>query len=529
MAEYTKSIFQTRINYNDLYPKYKEIKEFDMHHKQLLYGRIDRDGDAIYLHDANLDQIWTGQEGTELALDFVCEAFDWLKNHILKVANGGGMDTNSLFTPAAFRARKAYRAGDLEHSYYHYLKNLYTDFVQNYLEVNRRYEEVSDFNSFLISFSKYMSSIAYYFPLTKTGYLLSNHCSPYVSGMMVDIAPEKYGMKNSKKAIKYTTDSNFLFIKKAAKKFGFMMDKHAPWRLVFNVASGGLKEKYELTLQAPPTNEAPWGVKIPKDEKELAGAAYFMGEYGVSFSRTPVLVNGFLQKTKQSNHVFDAYFIKAHMMEIENLRKNLFLFYDAFYTQFKSYTKIETPMHLGDVYQTLVMEERERERCRQRRIGQLQQAAKLKLKYFKRLPLPGMPPKQSLLPENSLGLAGYMTGTPDSLSSFVPDAFNQIYTDRFWLNYILKFRLLETASPHDIHRYKFFQKQMLDNYSAFGTKAALNYINDLTKGFFETKFIQEGDYWYGNPKTMNEARRDWALKNVGSDAYELTGVLNKFK
>tara|TARA_Y100000310_G_scaffold149552_1_gene148906 strand:+ start:5842 stop:7302 length:1461 start_codon:yes stop_codon:yes gene_type:complete len=486
MTNFTKPIFQTRINYNDRYPKYKGIKEFDLHRKQLLYGRIDRDGNAIYLHDANLDQIWTGEESTEFAVDFVCDAFERLKNHVRKVANNGRMDTNSLFTPAGFRVRHAWRSGDLEYNYYRYLNKLYTDFVQNYLEVNRRYEEITDFNSFLISFSKYMSSIAYYFPLTKTGYILSYHCSPFISGMMISVANEKYGMKNSKKALKYTTDSNFTFIKNAAKKFGFMMDRNAPWRLVFNVASGGLKDKYELGIYAPPTNKNPGGGKIPKDEKELTGAAYFMNNYGVSFS-------------KGSSHVFDKYYIKAHMEEVENLRNYLFLFYSAFYTQFSSFTKIE--VH-GATKHRLA--------CN----------AKLKLKYLNRNELPGSVRK---LPGTDAGT------TYQSTPVYIPEMFNQMYTDQFWLNYVLKFRLLETASPHDIQRYRYFQKHMLDTYKAFGTRAALNYINDLTKGFFATKFIQEGEYWYGQTKTINEARREFALENVGSDAHELTGVLNKPK
>ena len=138
--------------------------------------KFDRDGNAIYVHDSNLDQIWTANKGTEFAVDFVCEAFDFLKNHVRKIANVGAIDTNSLYNPLGFRARKAWRAGDLEHKYYNYLNDLYTDFVQNYLEVGRRFEKVTNFETFLISFSKYMASIAYYFPLTKTGYILSNHC-----------------------------------------------------------------------------------------------------------------------------------------------------------------------------------------------------------------------------------------------------------------------------------------------------------------------------------------------------------------
>ena len=492
MTDFIKSIYHTKVNLSDIYPQYRDIREFDLHQKQLLYGRIDRDGNAIYLHDANLDQIWTGEKGTEFAADFVCDAFEWLKNHIRKASNGGYLDVNSLYTPATFRVHKAWRAGDLEHSYYSYLNKLYTDFVQNYLEVNRRYEEVTDFNSFLMSFSKYMASIAYYFPLTKTGYILSYHCSPFVSGLMVEVAKQKHGATNSKKIIKYTTDSNFLFIKKAAKKFGFMMDKNAPWRLVFNVASGGLmgengkfnlvmKDKHELGLSSPPTLKNPFGVKTPSGEQEKTGAAYFMGKYGVGFERGP-------------GHVFDAYYIKAHLAEIENLKNYLFLFYGAFYDQFGSYTKLELPGSPANWA------------CPR---------PKLKLKYYNRKPLPGMTPQG--------------TGPYASTPTYISETFDEIYTDRFWLNYILKFRLLETASSHDNMRYKFFQREMLGVYKAFGVVTALNYINSLTKGFFATKFIQEGRYWHGQPRTINEARKKLALENVGSDAYELTGVLNNSK
>ena len=479
MPDFIKSMYYARVNLDDAYPKYEDIKEFDLHRKQLLYGRIDRDGNAIYLQDANLDQIWTGEQGTEFAVDFVCDAFEWLKNHVRKVGHDGHWRNNSLFAPSEFRVRKAWRSGDLEHSYYSYLNKLYTDFVQNYLEVNRRYEEITDFNSFLTSFSKYMASIAYYFPLTKTGYILSHHCSPYISGLMVDIAKERYGAANSKRIIKYTNDENFEPIKKAAKKFGFMMDKNAPWRLVFNVASGGLKEKYELGLASPPTLKNPSGGKTPTGAQEKTGAAYFMDKYGVGFERG-------------SSHVFDAYYTKAHLVELENLRDRLFLFYDAFYKQFGSYTKIEQPAR--------------RSACHD---------PKVKLSYLKRKPLPGTPPQSP----------GLTTG----IAAYTPDVFNQAYTERFWLNYVLKFRLLETASYHDNMRYKFFQKEMLDIYGAFDKTFALNYINDLTKGFFATKFIKEGQYWHGQPHTISEARKKFALENVGSDKHELTGVLNDLK
>ena len=479
MVDFIQDIYRSRVDYHDEYPELEETKDFDLHRKQLLYGRIDRDGNAIYLHDANLDQIWTGEENTEFAIDFVCDAFEWLKNHVIKARRD--LDPNSVYSVHKFRATKAWRAGDLEYSYYRYLNNLYTDFVQNYLEEDRRYEKIVDFNSFLISFSKYMSSIAYYFPLTKTGYILSHHCSPFVSGMMVEIAKERHGTQRNKAGKKYSDDPNFPFIKKAAKKFGFMVDRNAPWRLVFNVASGGLRNKHEINLSSPPTIKKPFGVKMPKPEKELTGAAYFMADYGVRFERG-------------EGNVFDAYYTKAHMEEIRNLGSYLFLFYGAFYNQFHSYTKVDLQSSPKNI---------------------LCNNARLRLKYLNRQALPGM----------ATDVGPLYSGDP----IFIPEAFYQMYDDQFWLNYILKFRLLETGAPHDNMRYKYFQKRMLDTYKAFGTKAALNYINDLTKGLFATKFIHEAEHWYGQPSTVVEARRKLALENVGNDEYELTGVLNNPK
>jgi len=496
MVDFIQDIYNTRLEYNDEYPEAPGMKDFDLHRKQLLYGRIDRDGNAIYLHDSNLDQIWTGEENTEFAIDFVCDAFEWLKNHVTKARRQ--LDPNSVYSVHNLRVTKAWRAGDLEYSYYRYLNNIYTDFVQNYLEENRRYEKISDFNSFLINFSKYMSSIAYYFPLTKTGYILSHHCSPFVSGMMVEIAKQGHGTQRNKAGKKYNDDPNFPFIKNAAKKFGFMVDRNAPWRLVFNVASGGLRNKNELALSSPPTFKKPFGEK-KKLEEEYSGAAYFMAQYGVSFSRTSTIPIGLEDskhpyETNQSNHVFDKYYVQAHLEEIENLRNYLFLFYSAFHSQFDSYTKLE------------VYGAPKRPLCNN---------VKLKLKYLNREALPG--------------LATTTGPLDDPKSIYIPSAFTATYTDQFWLNYILKFRLLETAAPHDNMRYKYFQKKMLDIHSAFGTKAALNYINNLTKGLFATKFIHEAEHWYGQPRTVVEARRKLALENVGSDQFELTGVLNNPK
>ena len=63
-----KAIFNSKKNLHNLYPDLGGIKHFDLERKQLLYGRIDRQGNAIYLDSAaNLTEIYTGGGKTELA------------------------------------------------------------------------------------------------------------------------------------------------------------------------------------------------------------------------------------------------------------------------------------------------------------------------------------------------------------------------------------------------------------------------------------------------------------------------------
>ena len=210
----THGIFNSRIHINDAYPEYyKSIKYFDLHRKHFLYGRIDRDGNAVQLNDSALVQVFAGQK-TEFVVDFVKDAFDFLKNEIGRLNMGSHIERNSLFRPSGFKVYKAWREGDLEYNYYHYLNKMYTDFVQNYLQEGRRFEKIVDFESFLITFSGYLSRIAYRFPLTKTGFILSYHCSPFVSGLAIEVAKAKHGSSNDMRTLNYTKDPNFTMIKK---------------------------------------------------------------------------------------------------------------------------------------------------------------------------------------------------------------------------------------------------------------------------------------------------------------------------
>ena len=48
----------------------------------------------------------------------------------------------------------------------------------------------------------------------------------------------------------------------------------------------------------------------------------------------------------------------------------------------------------------------------------------------------------------------------------------------------------------------------------FNDKAALSYINNLTKGFQVTKFNRRGEFWYGTERSVYEERKNQALEKA---------------
>jgi len=299
----TESIFESKKNIYDEYrTKFKDASGFDLERGHLFYGRLDPDGDVMFLDEpSNLKQIYAGSKKTHFAVDFVCDAFSSMRNHIKKVADRGHLDRNGTY-PLNLKVHKAWGQGDLGFFYNQYINRLYVDFVNNYLEIDRRHERITDHKTFIKEFLRYSLRNASYFPITKTGFIASMHCSPFASGLMVEIAPERHGLPTNTRILSYVRDKNYPFFDREVRKFGFMIDRNAPWRFVFNLASG---------WAGTATGAKP------------AGAQFFMGNYGINFE-----------------NVFKFYYRKAHLAELTNITNLFYSLYDSFYKQYATYENI---------------------------------------------------------------------------------------------------------------------------------------------------------------------------------------------
>ena len=328
----------------------------------------------------------------------------------------------------------------------------------------------------------YAIRIAYDFPITKTGYILSHHCPPYVSGLAIEIQRQQHGIAFNQKVLDYLDDPNFVFFMSEARKFGFMIDKNAPWRLVFNIASkaGGIGgRQFDVDM---------FNITEEMEQEILNGRLRYLERHGVNFE-----------------NVFDVFYQKAHLVEIQNLKRYMSSLYDAFYKQFSTFVKLEYPSQVHHECNKLRME----------------------LKYIDRTPLTEIDRARLLgLDKEDLPITVEDRPWEDVLT----DEFTKTFNDEYWLKIILKLRLTESSVYHDLESFYNHIRKTIEYKRVLGTRAALNHINNLTKGFERTKFIREGKYWYGVPEKTFEERLSQAEVNRYSPDrvdVELQGSLNR--
>ena len=286
--------FQRLLYKQKIYPP-NLFTPLDTWYNKLYYGRVDQQQNTVIPDISNLSSIKTTARNNLFALNFVVEAFEDFASHMKNARILGVLRENGNNKIFDMKAYKAYQ--DPTVLYDEYLQQLFDSFRKSVLMDTSN--KITNFKTFVEVYTDYIKKVTAFIPTTKTNYLLTNVGNVMNSGLSIaiDNGPadnDEYKYEN------FIKDPNFNFYVRAAKKFGFTVNKNIPWVLTADLFS----------------------------DAALKYIARYVNDEGVLITKT---------------NFFDSYYKKTYLTDITDLRKfivnsyNSFIEYNPFYEERKYY------------------------------------------------------------------------------------------------------------------------------------------------------------------------------------------------
>ena len=304
--------YYSKTDYDRLYLQSGE-KTIDLWNDKLLYGRVDEFQNSVYISNQSLEQkvkqLDVGPPSL-FALNFVADAFNGLKNHIQRANALGRLPTDGLFS--SLTPKSGYV--NMEKSFATHLDQFY-NVLTIYLKNTGRADKIFDLKDFFQGLVDFMHDFPGRLPLTRTTYIKSKFFDPFSTGLMIDILTVDYN--NDEKREACTNDKTFEFYHRAARKYGFFIAKHAPWRLIADISSIPMQNYMSPTAEFLDENGKPIVDK----------------SYGLSFA-PGTATNLFGSRSRDENgQLLQPYYIKSYLNDISELRLNIVKMWNKFVEQ----------------------------------------------------------------------------------------------------------------------------------------------------------------------------------------------------
>ena len=276
----SRRLYELRRIYSQTYTT-KIPESIDFRNKRYYYGRVDLDFDPIIPRLSQFKSIQ--QDGPPAqAFNFVVDAYEDMRRYINRHAKRGGLGDNYQ---SSFIGDMTVKRGwvNLNTEYDDYIKMTNEVYQTSYLPADDNASKITGVDRYIEEFIKFYVSVGYVYPLTKSNFILSGLVSPNSSGLCLEIAQKDHSDDRAK-VDEFYKSAYFSFYVKTARKYGFVIDKNAPWRLVANLSSP-LMMKY-------------------------------MARYGILTSPT--------------REFFAKYYIKAYSYDVEILKRQLIHYYNDY-------------------------------------------------------------------------------------------------------------------------------------------------------------------------------------------------------
>ena len=206
------------------------------------------------------------------------------------------------------------------------------------------------------------------YPVTKTGMTYSRFYNPMFSGLCIEISTADHG-DDEWKFRNFINNYNFKLYSLAASKFGFLIDKNAPWRLVANLNSAQMKSYINNYLQiinmSGFTEPSVGGhfheysvdeegngettsfiesinpdVVVPEHTHKIVEGV--METYNAGVINHAHLVPSKMAKDFTAQDVYRAFFRKTILSDLQDLRSTLVVAYNDYVRDYRTVTIAET-------------------------------------------------------------------------------------------------------------------------------------------------------------------------------------------
>lgn len=241
----SKPMWAERTLYRDMSHEFKPYDFVDMWYGEglppgkMLYGRVDPMGDSVFLAEENLKQLPNTGSSTIFVLNFVADAWD----DFTAFWNGKIVERGYVKKESPFYNISPKQGWISPHKIFHMKQSdEYEQLTTHKLYLSTHWDDqIVNFEGFLKFYLSFCQKITPTVPVTRAQWLVSRYASPLFSGLMIEV---QEGMSHGDDMVKqqgFVDDEVYDLWVQAAMRYGFVVDKNAPWRLIADINSAPMK------------------------------------------------------------------------------------------------------------------------------------------------------------------------------------------------------------------------------------------------------------------------------------------------
>ena len=234
---YTSAVYYNNFVFQDEYYPY----QFNGYSDRRYYALANNKSEPIYPRNSALTY-FSDRNGNQFkTLVFVAEAFREMKAYYDSHKSTDKVQING----SVYRDLNPVKGySDPTSLYMTNLETIFNIFFDIFLTTTRK-QEIKNIYDFMTKFIEFLTLGKSSININLSYFLLSKICPLESNGITISFRKDMDLDNLSLKADKYISDPNFDVFYDAAKRYGFMVDKNAPWRIVADLGSPVMKNYYQ--------------------------------------------------------------------------------------------------------------------------------------------------------------------------------------------------------------------------------------------------------------------------------------------